>query len=99
MSPPRFVFKKAPAKAPKSVDLEALIPAFISATKTPGGITAREFARKHRVEVLDALMVAKACAFGYGVRSKWKARPDGGQESLYCLPTEKERGVPCSASF
>ena len=96
MSPPRFVFRKP---TPPPVDLDALVPAFLDAAKAPEGITAREFARKHRVEVVDALMLAKACAFGYGVRSKWKARPDGGQESVYFLPTEKERGTPCSASF
>lgn len=75
------------------------MPVFLDAAKAPEGITAREFARKHRMEVVDVFMLAKACAFGYGVKAKWKARPDGGQESLYYLPTEKERGTPCSASF
>lgn len=94
MSPPRFIFKPVPPEKQPSI-----FRTFLDAAKAPEGTTARDFARRHHLPIEKVFDLSRLAAKYHGMQSKWKARPDGGQESVYFLPTEKERGAPCSASF
>lgn len=93
MSPPRFVFKPAPPEKQLSI-----FRVFLDAAKAPEGTTARDFARKHRLPIEKVFDLSRLAAKYHGMQSRWKPRPEGGQESVYYFPTQ-ERGAPCSESF
>lgn len=71
---------------------------FLNDAKRPEGVTARDFARRRRLSVEAVLELARICAQRQGLKTTWRARPEGGQEGVYTLPTQ-EKGAACSPSF